>query len=133
MYHPLSEDAADQYVELYNRSGSPLHLGGWRLEGALRFTFPSNTLIPADAYLVVATDRARALTNHATRSNPRLASNGADSDESAKAPWTNLEITGTLDLGNNGYAINNLQVILQDAGECLRSEERRVRKERRSP
>ena len=193
MYHPLSEDAADQYVELYNRSGSALDLGGWRLEGALRFTFPSNTLIAADAYLVVAKDAARLMSNYPNltpantlgdfegklsgsgerlaltmpdtivvtnssglvqtntihiiveelsyrtggrwgawsdgggssleridpRSNPRLASNWADSDESAKAPWTNLEITGTLDLGNNGYAINNLQVILQDAGECL--------------
>src|ERR1051326_6298172 len=191
MYHPLSEDAADQYVELYNRSGSPLDLGGWRLEGALRFTFPSNTLIAADAYLVVAKDAARLMSNYPNltpantlgdfegklsgsgerlaltmpdtivvtnssglvqtntihiiveelsyrtggrwgawsdgggssleridpRRNPRLASNWADSDESAKAPWTSIEHTGVLDNGIGSP--DELQLLLQGPGECL--------------
>ena len=51
------------------------------------------------------------------RANGRLASNWADSDESAKAPWTLIETTGVVDLGNT--AADQLQVLLMGAGECL--------------
>jgi hypothetical protein len=54
MYHPISEDDNDEYVELYNRSGSAVDLGGWRLQGGISFTFPSNTVIAAGGYVVVA-------------------------------------------------------------------------------
>jgi len=55
------------------------------------------------------------------RSNHRLASNWADSDETSKAPWTDIEATDVLDNGqgyNNG-PIDNLQVALLGGGECL--------------
>lgn len=48
----------EQWVELYNRSASPVDLGGWQLDGGIRYTFPSNTLLAADAYLVVANNAA---------------------------------------------------------------------------
>src|SRR6185369_16869094 len=53
-------------------------------------------------------------------SNNRLAANWADSDETQKASWVNLETTGVLDNGANydpsiGYA----QIGLLDVGECL--------------
>jgi hypothetical protein len=51
------------------------------------------------------------------RSNKRLASNWADSDETTKAPWTTIETTGVLDNGSGSYT--PLQVGLLDAGECL--------------
>lgn len=54
------------------------------------------------------------------RSNHRLAPNWADSDESAKAPWTTVEIAGRLDHGHP--AVSNpdqLQVFLLGAGEAL--------------
>lgn len=54
------------------------------------------------------------------RANKRLASNWADSDESAKAPWTVIEATGVLDNGANyESSIAHGQVGLLDAGECL--------------
>src|SRR5206468_1428407 len=40
MYHPISEDADDQYVELYNRAPNPVDLGGWELIDAIHFAFP---------------------------------------------------------------------------------------------
>src|SRR5207248_2341275 len=53
-------------------------------------------------------------------SNNRLASNWADSDETAKSVWTNIETTGVLDNGGNfGSGISYAQVGLLDAGECL--------------
>jgi hypothetical protein len=51
------------------------------------------------------------------RANPRLPSNWADSNETAKAPWKLVTATGTIDNGN--VAANQLQVLLQGAGECL--------------
>ncbi len=51
------------------------------------------------------------------RSDNRLASNWADSDETAKAPWTTVEVRGVLDNGTS--AADQLQALLQGAGECL--------------
>ncbi len=53
--------------------------------------------------------------------NHRLAYNWADSDETSKSVWTNLEFTGILDNGStyNGSSISLVQVGLLDVGECL--------------
>jgi hypothetical protein len=51
------------------------------------------------------------------RSDDRLAANWADSDETAKAPWTVVSKTGVVD--NGDVAADQLQVVLQGAGECL--------------
>jgi hypothetical protein len=53
--------------------------------------------------------------------NHRLAYNWADSDETSKSVWTNLEFTGLLDNGANynNDAVNLVQVGLLDVGECL--------------
>ena len=54
------------------------------------------------------------------RANHRLASNWADSIESQKSVWTNLQFTGTLDNGANyGSSISYAQVGILDVGECL--------------
>jgi len=52
------------------------------------------------------------------RGNHRLPSNWADSNESAKAPWTIISATGTIDNGSTSGA-DQLQVLLPGAGECL--------------
>jgi regulation of enolase protein 1 (concanavalin A-like superfamily) len=54
------------------------------------------------------------------RANHRLASNWADSDETQKSVWTNIECTGVLDNGANYDAwIDYAQIGLLDVGECL--------------
>ena len=54
------------------------------------------------------------------RSNHRLASNWADSDETQKSVWTDIENTGVLDNGDNYDAsIDYAQIGLLDVGECL--------------
>ena len=54
------------------------------------------------------------------RANHRLASNWADSDETQKSVWTNIETTGVLDNGANYESgILHAQIGLLDAGECL--------------
>lgn len=191
MYHPLSNDDADEYIELYNRSDSAINLSGWGFVDGVDYRFPTGTVLPADGYLVVARDaahlRARytnvpptsivgnyggTLSNKGERvalarpesmvstnsqgvattnlamvvvdevtyceggrwgqwadgggsslelkdaaSNHRLASNWADSDETAKSEWTLVEATGLLDNGTGSP--NSLQILMQDAGEVL--------------
>jgi hypothetical protein len=55
------------------------------------------------------------------RSNHRLAYNWGDSDETAKAPWTKFEHSGTLDTGNTqgGTPIDRLEINMLGEGECL--------------
>ena len=53
-------------------------------------------------------------------SNHRLAANWADSDETQKSSWVDIENTGVLDNGSNYDAsIDYAQIGLLDAGECL--------------
>lgn len=192
MYHPITENDDDQYIELFNRNAQSVDLSGWTLGGGVSFTFPSNTTIAGNGYVVVANVRANFLTNHpgvnpaivygdwsgnlsgggervtlgkpdsvvstngsvvATnffrivvdevtyddggrwgqwadgggsslervdpRANGRLPSNWADSDETQKAPWKLVTATGTIDNGDASAPANQLQVLLQGAGECL--------------
>lgn len=49
--------------------------------------------------------------------DPRLAQNWADSDETQKAPWSLIATTGTID--NGSTTADELQMLLQGAGECL--------------
>jgi hypothetical protein len=54
------------------------------------------------------------------RANHRLAANWADSDETQKSVWTDIETTGVLDNGQNyDSSIDYAQIGLLDAGECL--------------
>ncbi len=79
MYHPISENDDDEYVELYNRSGSPVNLGGWQLQDGISFTFPSNTIIVAGGYVVVAESLTNLLAKY-----PQLNSTNAFGNYSGK-------------------------------------------------
>ena len=186
MYDPISGNDDDQYIELYNKGTNNISLSGWQFTSGVTFTFPTNTLIAPNGYLVVA----RNLTNlfakysnlnsantvgnytgklshsgelltlsmpqkfYATNtiyveedevtygtggrwgewsggggsslelidphSNHRLAANWADSDETQKSAWTNIDTTGVLDNGENyDPSIDYAQIGLLDIGECL--------------
>lgn len=54
MYHPISENSDDEYIELFNRGSSNVSLAHWRLSDGISFIFPTNVVIPAGGYLVVA-------------------------------------------------------------------------------
>ncbi len=190
MYDPISGDDNDQYVELYNRGTNSVNIGGWSLSDGVSYRFPTNTVLRADGYIVVARSAARMMANYANlnatnclgnfggklshggerlvlnkaiphtvvennvtvtnildvavdevtyghggrwpqwsagggsslelidpRSDHRHPANWADSDETHKAPWTQISATGTID--NGSVTADQLQVLLQGAGECL--------------
>ncbi len=201
MYHPISENDDDEYVELHNRSGALVNLGGWRLQDGISFTFPSNTIIAAGGYVVVAANVTNLIAKYPQLNSAntfgnfsgRLANGGerialampddlistngaivttnifhitvnevtysdggrwgqwsdgggsslelidpdadtwlapswADSDESAKATWTSIDVTDFMENGQTGIVnegstsqgtANRFELFLQGPGEAL--------------
>ncbi|HUS35494.1 MAG TPA: lamin tail domain-containing protein, partial [Verrucomicrobiae bacterium] len=64
MYHPISDDDDDEYVELFNRSGATVDVSGWRFTDGVDFIFPPGSTIAANGYLVVAKNVAHLRTNY---------------------------------------------------------------------
>jgi len=64
MYHPVSDDDALEYVELHNRGTGTVNLTNWRLKDGIDFTLPTNTVIAANGYLVVAKNALRLRANY---------------------------------------------------------------------
>jgi hypothetical protein len=64
MYHPISGNDDDEYVELYNRGIASVNVGDWRLVAGVSFTIPLNTIMPAGGYLVLAKNRTNLLSRY---------------------------------------------------------------------
>src|SRR5262245_62053415 len=58
MYHPPARaDSNDlEFVELFNSQLWPEDISGFRLAGAVQYTFPAGTMLAAEGVLVVAAD-----------------------------------------------------------------------------
>ena len=194
MYNPVSGDDWDEFVEIHNRGTNAVNLGGWRLNKGIDFTFPTNTILATNGYVVVGKDVAVLRTSHTNlnltnafgnyagtlansgerltldmpdtvistnllgvvstnlihiiiddviygtggkwgnwsdgggssleltdpRSDNRLPSNWADSDDTAKSSWTSMTVNGVLDhMAGSSSMLNALQLWLYEAGECL--------------
>jgi hypothetical protein len=55
MYHPTSEDDAEEYVELVNIGQSPIQLLDWKFTSGISFSFGDIT-VPPGGFVVVAAD-----------------------------------------------------------------------------
>ncbi len=64
MYHPISEDSDDEFVELFNASTNTVNLGGWKFVAGISFTLPANTWLGPGGYVVIAKNAARMRTNY---------------------------------------------------------------------
>jgi hypothetical protein len=58
MYHPATDEAALEWVELHNQNAVDVDVGGWRLSSGIDYVFPGGTVIRGGGYLVVASDPA---------------------------------------------------------------------------
>ena len=54
MYNPMSGELDDEYVEIYNRNSGPANISAWEFVNGIGYLFPSNTIMPPNAYWVVA-------------------------------------------------------------------------------
>ncbi|MEX2189045.1 MAG: Ig-like domain-containing protein, partial [Pirellulales bacterium] len=66
MYHPPSENDAEEWVELYNTGNSNVNLAGWQFTNGVSFTFPAGpqTVLGGRQYLVIAANVATFLSTH---------------------------------------------------------------------
>src|SRR4051812_45100975 len=56
MYHPASTNLLEDFIEIYNPGTNAVDLTGWKITKGVNFSFPSNTVLAAGGYLVVAAD-----------------------------------------------------------------------------
>lgn len=54
MYHPATNEAAMEWVELRNQLAVDVDISGWSIAGGIQYTFPSNTVVKGGGHLVVA-------------------------------------------------------------------------------
>ena len=64
MYNPASDDANDEYLELYNRGTTLIDLSNWYFSKGVTFTFPIRTALLPGAYLVVARNATQAMSHY---------------------------------------------------------------------
>src|SRR5436305_3723345 len=76
-YHPATTNVLEEWVELYNPAATNVNLSGWKFSKGLQFTFPSNAVITAGGWLVVAADTNTFLSHNPGVTNFVLASAGA--------------------------------------------------------
>jgi len=57
-YRPPNPTKFEEFVELYNPGSTTVNLSGWKLDGAVRYTFVDGTFLDPGAYLAVARDPA---------------------------------------------------------------------------
>jgi hypothetical protein len=55
----------EEWIELYNRSETPIDLTGWKIGGGISYSFPSTSIAPG-SYLVIAKDATTLSEKHST-------------------------------------------------------------------
>jgi hypothetical protein len=76
MFHPPADSLfsagtarAREWIELTNRSASPVDLSGWKFTSGISYTFPAGTTLAAGACIVVAENPAAITSVHGLPSN----------------------------------------------------------------
>ena len=58
MYHPSSENPAEEFVELRNLSATNVNLVGWQFTKGIAFTFTNSLTLPAGGFIVMTIGHA---------------------------------------------------------------------------
>ena len=58
MYHPSSENPAQEFIELKNTGAVAVDVSGWQFTSGVAFTIPATPGIAPGGYLVVAANAA---------------------------------------------------------------------------
>lgn len=64
MYNPGTGNQLDEFLELYNTTGSPVDISGWSFTSGIVLTFPPGTNIPANGYMVISPSIAQTLSTY---------------------------------------------------------------------
>jgi hypothetical protein len=114
MYNPVSGNQDEEYVELYNRSASPVNLRGWRLQDGISFTFTQDFIFAPGAYLAIAKDLLLLRTNHAGLNSVNSIGNfnGNLANDGERIALTRPEISIALE--DNQLVTNVLAVVVDE-------------------
>ncbi|RYD32627.1 MAG: hypothetical protein EOP86_15265, partial [Verrucomicrobiaceae bacterium] len=58
IFYKSRSGSAEQWLELYNKSGAPVTIGDWKFSDGVDYLFPPGTVVPANGYLVITGDMA---------------------------------------------------------------------------
>jgi Lamin Tail Domain/Concanavalin A-like lectin/glucanases superfamily/CotH kinase protein len=67
IFHTAFDGSPEEWLELKNRGGAAVDIGGWRLTDGVEFTFPAGTTIGAGQHLVVAANKTALLAKYPGR------------------------------------------------------------------
>ncbi len=56
MYHPIADEAGEEWIEFHNQMGVDVDISDWRVAGDTEYIFPIGSRIPGRGYLVLARD-----------------------------------------------------------------------------
>lgn len=110
MYHPASDDNDDEFLELYNTTGSPIDLGDWCFTDGITLVtsnpndsscFESGTTIAANGYLLVSPNPTQTNATYGETAGASYAgsalSNGGENIELVDDSATVIDIVDYLD------------------------------------
>ncbi len=102
MYNPMSGELDDEYVEIYNRLNAPANISAWEFVNGIGYLFPSNTVMPAHAYWVIARNPTNLMslypnltTNNTFGPFTGTLANGGERLTLASADYGNFLVNGT--------------------------------------
>lgn len=58
-YEPTDKTELTEFIELYNAGAEAVNLGGWRIQGGIEFSFPSEMILGPESFLVVSQNPAQ--------------------------------------------------------------------------
>lgn len=64
MYNPNTGNQDDEFLELYNTTGSSIDLGGWSFSQGITLTFAPGTTITAGGYLLISPNATNTMTTY---------------------------------------------------------------------
>ena len=59
MYHPSTNEAALEWIELHNEMAYDMDISGWKIRGGVDYDFTNGTIVPGRGFLVVAASPAQ--------------------------------------------------------------------------
>lgn len=103
MYHPATNEAQLEWVELHSLMSVDMDVTGWSLANGIDYTFPAGTIFPGGGYLVVAVSpstlmAATGLTNVMGPFSGRLSNSG----ETLELRDNNQRVLNSLNYGTSG-------------------------------
>jgi hypothetical protein len=103
MYHPATNEARLEWIELYNQMAVNMDISSWSLDGGVQFQFPEGTVIPGGGYLVIASSPAdlTAATGYTNVLGP-LSGRLSNSGERLELRNNNQRLMDWVDYGTDG-------------------------------